>query len=90
MATQEQAVMNAYHTTTEHGDRVVVVCPGGETDPLHPDDAESWAREILRAVNRARDVADEGAPTYDDPCPDCGAAAHRKCRPSCPATTSHS
>lgn len=51
--------LDAYHTTTEHGERVIVVCPGGETDPLHPDDAEAWAREILRAVKRARDVGDQ-------------------------------
>lgn len=52
--------LDAYHTTTKDGERVIVVCPGGETSPLHPDDAEAWALEILRAVNRARDVNEGG------------------------------
>lgn len=59
--TADEPTLDAYHLTTTKGERVVVVCPGGNTSPLSPDDAERWAREILRAVNRARDVQDGGA-----------------------------
>lgn len=53
---EERDPMNAYHTTTDHGARVVVVFPGGETEPLHPSDAEMWGRYILAAVARAREA----------------------------------